>query len=89
VQKSNKKVCYWMRNLLEKIASLLVGRTLQHTIGLGTSDIMKQWYIWVLFCGSGTGCPATNFFARRPIFQDQLSHVENQTEPASQIPEEG
>ncbi len=29
------------------------------------------------------------FFARCPIFRNQLSHVENRTEPASQIPEEG
>jgi hypothetical protein len=29
------------------------------------------------------------FFARCPIFRNQLSHFENRTEPASQIPEEG
>ncbi len=29
------------------------------------------------------------FFARCPIFRNQSSHFENQTEPASQIPEEG
>jgi hypothetical protein len=28
-------------------------------------------------------------FAMCPIFRNQSSHVENQTEPASRIPEEG
>jgi hypothetical protein len=28
------------------------------------------------------------FFARCPIFRNQSCHIENQTEPASQIPEE-
>jgi hypothetical protein len=43
---------------------------------------------WIFFCASSSGCPAT-IFCKVSDFRNQSSHVENRTEPASQIPEEG
>jgi hypothetical protein len=53
---------------------------------------LKNWSLvcqLFSFCVDQVLAVSPPIFARCPIFQNQSSHVENRTEPASQIPEEG